>query len=41
MNEMHFMELKSTNNRIGGLSIYEDTFLVLKPAGIIGGCGGH
>ena len=32
-------KLDSTNGRIAGLNVGEDAFLVLKSAGIIGGCG--
>jgi hypothetical protein len=36
---MYETELETTNGRGAGLNVDEDAFVVLKPAGIVGGCG--
>ena len=41
MNGHQDMELESTNGRVVGLNTDEDGFLILKPAGIIGGFSRH
>jgi len=34
-------ELESTNSGCAGLNIDKDAFVVLKPAGVVGGCSCH